>query len=639
MYVDLARTARLQRLYCRGERAGMYFVSAFESRLASEIGHWRGLGVASRGMNPASIESDSKPDVREKGRKPAGFREFSLRATLCGLVVAAIMGASYPYVVLKLGFGPNVSVVAAFFGYLALGIVFKNYNRWENNIVQTAGTAAAQTAFMCVLLAAFDMLAANPRVSFKLALTPLQSFAWLTTAGLLGVFMAVPMRKHFVIDEHLTFADGVATGETLIVLDGQGSEARRAAKVLAMGAIASAALMMMTEDAHILNWFPSVMLVGTAVTMTAGVGFNWSLLAVGSGMLVGLRINISMLVGMVLGWIVAPYALLHYGVLATTFNRNDVLFWVMWPATGMMVAGGLTALVMRWSAIVRTFRNLSNANLGDTGDFPLSWVAAGVAITSVALVVVQKFSLGLSPWMTVAAIVFSVPLMLVGLRVLGETNWGPISPLSNMMQGVFGLIAPGHILANMVASSTTGTIAVESEALMQDYKAGDMIGSSPKYLTIMQLMATPVGAAAVSWMYPLLRDTYGIVGEHAGLTSPISRKWAGFAEVLSKGFSALPRGSVPALVIASAIGIVITVFELRGVKWLPSPTAMGIGMLVPASVIMAMFVGGIVDWVWRRADRRSNGLYMTPLASGLIAGEAIVAVVVPLLVVFGIVRP
>jgi uncharacterized oligopeptide transporter (OPT) family protein len=30
---------------------------------------------------------------------------------------------------------------------------------------------------------------------------------------------------------------------------------------------------------------------------------------------------------------------------------------------------------------------------------------------------------------------------------------------------------------------------------------------------------------------------------------------------------------------------------------------------------------------------------MTPLASGLIAGEAIVAVIVPLLVIFGLVRP
>ena len=37
-------------------------------------------------------------------------------------------------------------------------------------------------------------------------------------------------------------------------------------------------------------------------------------------------------------------------------------------------------------------------------------------------------------WMTIAAIVLSLPLMLVGLRVFGETNWGPISALSNMMQ-------------------------------------------------------------------------------------------------------------------------------------------------------------------------------------------------------------
>src|SRR5205807_852284 len=129
--------------------------------------------------------------------KPIGLREFSPRAIICGFAVAAVMGASYPYIVLKLGFGPNVSVVAAFFGYLALGIVFKNYNRWENNIVQTAGTAAAQTAFMCVLLAAFDMLSASPTASLKLTLTPLQSFAWLTSAGLLGVLLAVPMRQHF----------------------------------------------------------------------------------------------------------------------------------------------------------------------------------------------------------------------------------------------------------------------------------------------------------------------------------------------------------------------------------------------------------------------------------------------------------
>src|SRR5215468_1475884 len=200
--------------------------------------------------------------------KPASIRELSPRAILCGLAVAAIMGASYPYIVLKLGFGPNVSVVAAFFGYLALGIAFKDYNRWENNMVQTAGTAAAQTAFMCVLLAAFDMLAASQTVTFKLTISPLQSFAWLTAAGLLGVLLAVPMRQHFVVDEKLTYADGVAAGETVIVLDGKSANARQAARALAIGVVASAALMLMTTDARVLNWFPSVMLMGTSVMMT-----------------------------------------------------------------------------------------------------------------------------------------------------------------------------------------------------------------------------------------------------------------------------------------------------------------------------------------------------------------------------------
>jgi uncharacterized oligopeptide transporter (OPT) family protein len=571
-----------------------------------------------------------------QGVKPPGIRELTPRAIICGLVVSAVMGASYPYMVLKLGFGPNVSVVAAFFGYLALGIAFRNFTRWENNMVQTAGTAGAQTAFMCVLLAAFDMLAASPNVSFSTTLSPVQSFLWLTVAGLLGVLLAVPMRQHFVVDEKLTYADGVAAAETLIVLDSRSGEAKRAARALAIGALASAAVMLMTEDALVLKWFPSTLLLGTAITMQTGVGLNWSLLSLGSGMLVGMRINTSMLLGTIAAWIVAPYLLLRYGVIAATFTRTDVLFWVMWPATAMMVSGGLTALALRWSILKRTFSRLSGAR-ADVTTFPLRWVVIGAITLAVALMVLQQAMFGIAMWLTGVAILLSLPLMLVGLRVLGETNWGPISQMTNMMQVLFGAIAPGNLLVNMVSSGTTGTIAVESEALMQDYKAGYMIGSSPKNMTIMQLLGTPVGAAAVSWMYPLLRSTYGIVGENAGLSSPISRRLAGFAEILSKGFDALPAGAVPALFIGVALGILFTVLEDRKIKWVPSPTGTAIGMLVPASVIIVMFLGSVVDTIWRRVDRAANEAYMVPLASGLIAGEAIVAVVIPLLVALGII--
>ena len=54
--------------------------------------------------------------------------------------------------------------------------------------------------------------------------------------------------------------------------------------------------------------------------------------------------------------------------------------------------------------------------------------------------------------------------MLVGIRVLGETNWGPISTLSNMMQAIFGVIAPGQIMPNMASSGVTGSVASSPRA-------------------------------------------------------------------------------------------------------------------------------------------------------------------------------
>ena len=88
--------------------------------------------------------------------------------------------------------------------------------------------------------------------------------------------------------------------------------------------------------------------------------------------------------------------------------------WVMWPATGLMVAGGLTALFLKWNVIARTFRNLS-ARAAEGTDFPLRWVVVGAAVSSVALAVVQRISLGFPVWLTAVSLLLSFPLMLVGI--------------------------------------------------------------------------------------------------------------------------------------------------------------------------------------------------------------------------------
>src|SRR5689334_8650387 len=185
----------------------------------------------------------SAPATRAPSVETQTRREFTPRAVVASLVSSAVIGASYPYIVLKLGFGPNISVVAAFLGFLSLGVLFKNFSRWENNIIQSAGTAAGQTSFLCVIMAAFDMLRLDTSLGFSFALTPMQTFLWLSSAGLLGVLLSVPMRQHFVIEEKLPYPDGIAAGETILVLDERGHGSRTATRAMGWGTVASAILM------------------------------------------------------------------------------------------------------------------------------------------------------------------------------------------------------------------------------------------------------------------------------------------------------------------------------------------------------------------------------------------------------------
>ena len=601
----------------------------------------------------AAASHESLPGVIPK---PPGTREFTIRSVIAGMVVAAIMGASYPYIVLKLGFGPNVSVVAAFFGYLFLGILFRNFNRWENNIVQTAGTSAAQTAFMCVSLAAFDFLGQNKALGYSFSPGVLESFLWLTAASLIGILLAVPLRNHYVVEEKLTYADGVAAAETIIVLDARGPEAKIAAKALFGAALASALLWLLTQ-----KWGGKLVPDEVFHTMfgltaaTTGAGFAISLLGLGSGMIVGNRINFSMAIGGIISWIIAPKLLFHFtdhyvldvggktvafvipdGIIPT-LTRGDILRWVMWPGTGMLIAAGLTALVLKWRTLARTFTTLSGKSI-ETGEFPLKWVGIGVAAATVMLCVVQTVFFDLPIWLTIAAVLLSAPLMLVGLRVLGETNWGPISQLTNVTQSIFAGLVPGNLTANLTASGTTGTIAVQSEAIMQDYKCGHIIGSTPRFLTYSQLIAAPIGAAAVALAYPMFKSIYGVGGD-SGLSSPISQRIAGFSAVLSTGLDKLPPYSMEFLAIGSVVGILITFLEIPWKKWVPSATGLGIGMMVPGSVVFTMVLGGIVMSLWSRRDKKSADLLGMPLASGLIAGEAIMAIIIPILIGIGLLSP
>jgi uncharacterized oligopeptide transporter (OPT) family protein len=303
-------------------------------------------------------------------------------------------------------------------------------------------------------------------------------------------------------------------------------------------------------------------------------------------------------------------------------------------------------LLLRWRVLLKSFEGLRAAR-GQTYDLPLGWVLTGSAASAVVLLVVQRLFFGTPVWQSLIAILLALPLGLVALRVLGETNWGPISTMVNLVQAIFGVLAPGDLRASMVSSGITGAVSAESEGLMQDYKAGWMIGSTPRILTYMQLMAVPVGALALALMYPLIRDTYGIIGEHAQLLSPTSQRWVGFAKVVTHEMGGGAVSSAAAARIAwmkssfawgAVVGVLITLLELRKDwrRFIPSPTGVSIAMLIPFNAVSGIFAGAMLDQIWARLAPRSQEQYSVPVASGLIAGEALVAVAIPILVTLGL---
>jgi OPT family oligopeptide transporter len=600
-------------------------------------------------------------------------KELTWQAVVSAFLVSAIIAASYPYVVLKLGLGPNVSVVSAFLGAILLLVLSPRthgQNRLMNNIVQTAGTSASMIAFMCVIAAAVEMTASNPTAKDSLdgikEIEPWPMFWWLCCSGGIGVLFMVLFRRHFIDDPKMIFADGVAAAETIVVLDTKGGEGAAKLRVLGLSALASAALDGLREVwKMVADFFPS------SLFRSYRVGIEWSLLTIGSGILIGITVSLSMLAATLVVVATGP-GLIDSGIgrdivmseipeerhaAAEQLMNTDLsklnekekakllkeakqsyspklayymtedyfpvlLLWYMWPATGLMICSAITAVLLKWRSIAESFRRLRmQSQQQNSEDVSLTTILVGSILLTAGLAVVQQMNFGMSYTQTIVAVLCSLPLILVGVRVLGETNNGPISVMMNGLQAVFAVFWPSHVGHNLIAAGMTGTCNAQGQGTIQDYKTGKLVGSTPRILTWVQLAAVPIGAAAVAIMYSLLTSRYK-VGED--LTAPTAVKISGMAVLLSKGFEALPEGAMTWTIIASIVGIVLAVVQnYWHSPWIPSAAGFGFGLILPGTLNVPMAIGGILGWLWLRASRSSYDRFAVTVASGFIAGEAL----------------
>jgi uncharacterized oligopeptide transporter (OPT) family protein len=107
--------------------------------------------------------------------------------------------------------------------------------------------------------------------------------------------------------------------------------------------------------------------------------------------------------------------------------------------------------------------------------------------------------------------------------------------------------------------------------------------------------------------------------------------WRAVAELLTHGFGALPMYAKEALFAGAVFGVAITCLEEFAPKirrWLPSPTGLGIGMVVDSKDSMVIALGALIAWGFAKAYPKPSEHYTVAVSSGLVAGESLMGVLI-----------
>lgn len=585
--------------------------------------------------------------------------QLTWRAVITGGILGMLMSVSNLYTTLKLGWSFGVAITACIIShaiwklFAALRLSRSNMTLLENNCMQSTASAAGASTGGTLATAVGALLLLNGDAE-RMGWVPVA--LWVLLVALLGVLLAVPMKRQMINVEQLTFPSGIAAAETLRSLYAAGSESVKKARALLVSLGTGAAVGALRGFGVIAQEIPLkwglFVVKGTRFTGgMLGMAFEPSLLLVAAGMLVGLRVSLSMLLGSLFNYLVlAPRVLSlndwidgtkHFAGEMEVLLGNDgavglvrVMRWSLWLGTSLMVTSGLTSFALGWQTIARAIRQFLQRRGGAEIEadpvahleVPLSWMLIGGVPVALGLVLLSWLSFGIAPWLGITSVLLSLVVALVACRATGETDTTPIGAMGKLTQLVYAVLAPSHIPTNLMTAGVTAGAAGSAADLLTDLKSGYLLGANPRKQFLAQAAGVLFGVVSVvpAW--------YLMVPNRAALeafNSPATTMWAAVATALSRGLQTIPASARLAIVVGGVIGIALPLLE----AWLPPkvrrfvPSAMGLGLafVVPFANALAFFIGAVIADVWQRSHRSSAARYLIPVASGVVAGESLAA--------------
>jgi uncharacterized oligopeptide transporter (OPT) family protein len=546
-----------------------------------------------------------------------------VRSLALGLAVGSLLAAGNIYAGLVLGVVADaaLTIVLVSFGvFAALAAVARPLGAREANAAQVAGNSAAQMAVTAGLAGPIPALALGGGAPH-----PVWVALWAAALGALGTALAAPLRRTFIEERSLPFPTGRATAELIGTLSGDAGAGGSQVRWLAAMAILAALVTAARDGA---GWIPAaialpISLAGVpAAVYTLGVGL--SPLLCGVGLLVGVRIGASILGGALVAWGVIGPLLVARGEVDASFE--GLIGWLLWPGVAFMVSSSLASLGFGAPAL---WRRTSAPRRQARATRDRRAIAGGLVCAAVVIAIGWS-GFGVHPVIGAAAVVLAVLFSVVAIRAIGETDTTPSGPLGGLTQIAVGAAAPGSG-NTLFAGGVTNGVSGHAATLMQGFCAGRVLGSRPRALVIAQVLGIAAGTVAAVFAYHLLDRAY-VIGSQA-LPAPSALSWKATADVLAGGLAGMPRGAAIAAAIAAAAGVALSALERgRAGRFLPSPVALGIGFIVGVQSAVAIVVGVAFLALARRRASGWSEKHAPAIASGLIAGESLCAILVAALV-------
>ncbi len=535
--------------------------------------------------------------------------ELTFRAAAVGVLLGALLAAGNVYMGLRTGFWETGVVTATVIGAAVLPMVGRKFDPVEITLVQSIAVSAGAVP------ATAGLLGAVPGLALLGASPPWWTVVVLGLgAGGLGLALAHALRRRLLEEEGLPFPSGIAAGEVLRAHGKGGGRALGMSGALSLG---------VTALRELAGWPQAVLAPGHAGALGLGVAISPMLL--GAGALIGLASAWAIALGAGIAWLWIAPALVRSGMVEDA-SFASAAGWMLWPGVGLVIGGAVASLVRDAGAFRTGASDLRAAVGGILRSRPL------VALALVALVLLlvscrAAFGLGVA-----AAALTIPPAVLVAIacaRVAGKTDVSPLGEMGQVVQGAAGVLGLGPV-GGTGAGAVAAGVACQSTIAFWSLRAGSRVGVPPRVQGRALLVGLAAGAVVAVPVYALLLRAYTLGSSE--FPAPTAIRWRALAELVA-GAHSLPSGAGWTLPAAVAAGILLEVVSRasRG-RFVPSPSVLGLGFMIPAHYAAAMVVGALLGWL---ADRRGRSAWIEPLAAGAITGESVGALIAAGLVLVG----